>query len=252
MFRPGTFEVIVGKGAAGQFSGLELGAQPRWGTTRWRVVGIFEDSGSVAQGEIWTDATVLQNAYNRGTSYQSTRVQLLSAGTMEVFKRSLAADPRLNVRVFTERAYYEEQSRILTSLVDTVGTGIAILMGLGALFGAVNTMYSTVASRTREIATLRALGFGALPVVASVLVESMVLGLAGGLVGCVIAYYAFNGMQTSTMNWASFSQITFAFTVTPQLITRGLVYALLLALIGGLMPALRAARLPIVSGLRAL
>jgi putative ABC transport system permease protein len=252
MFRPGTFEVIVGKGAAGQFSGLELGAQPRWGTTRWRVVGIFEDSGSVAQGEIWTDATVLQNAYNRGTSYQSTRVQLLSAGTMEVFRRALAADPRLNVRVFTERAYYEEQSRILTSLVDTVGTGIAILMGLGALFGAVNTMYSTVASRTREIATLRALGFGALPVVASVLVESMVLGLAGGLVGCVIAYYAFNGMQTSTMNWASFSQITFAFTVTPQLIMRGLVYALLLALIGGLMPALRAARLPIVSGLRAL
>jgi putative ABC transport system permease protein len=252
MFRPGTFEVIVGKGAAGQFSGLELGAQPRWGTTRWRVVGIFEDSGSVAQGEIWTDATVLQNAYNRGTSYQSTRVQLLSAGTMEVFRRALTADPRLNVRVFTERAYYEEQSRILTSLVDTVGTGIAILMGLGALFGAVNTMYSTVASRTREIATLRALGFGALPVVASVLVESMVLGLAGGLVGCVIAYYAFNGMQTSTMNWASFSQITFAFTVTPQLITRGLVYALLLALIGGLMPALRAARLPIVSGLRAL
>jgi putative ABC transport system permease protein len=252
MFRPGNFEVIVGKGAARQFSGLELGATPRWGTTDWRVVGTFEDSGSVAQGEIWTDATVLQNAYNRGTSYQSMRAQLLSVGTMDAFRRSLAADPRLNVRVFTERAYYEEQSRILTTLVDTVGRAIALLMGLGALFGAVNTMYSTVASRTREIATLRALGFGATPVVASVLVESMVLGLAGGLVGCMVAYYGFNGMQTSTMNWASFSQITFAFAVTPKLIIQGLSYALLLAFIGGLLPALRAARLPIVSGLRAL
>jgi putative ABC transport system permease protein len=252
MFRPGNFEVIVGKGAARQFRGLTLGAHQRWGTTEWQVVGIFEDRGSVAQGEIWTDATVLQNAYNRGTNYQSMRVQLLSAGAMEVFKRTLAADPRLNVRVFTERAYYEEQSRILTTLVDTVGSVIALLMGLGALFGAVNTMYSTVASRTREIATLRALGFGATPVVASVLVESMVLGLAGGVVGCVVAYYGFNGMQTSTMNWASFSQITFAFAVTPRLIVQGLGYALLLALIGGLLPAIRAARLPIVSGLRAL
>jgi putative ABC transport system permease protein len=252
MFRPGNFEVIVGKGAARQFRGLTLGAHQRWGTTEWQVVGIFEDRGSVAQGEIWTDATVLQNAYNRGTNYQSMRVQLLSAGAMEVFKRTLAADPRLNVRVFTERAYYEEQSRILTTLVDTVGSVIALLMGLGALFGAVNTMYSTVASRTREIATLRALGFGATPVVASVLVESMVLGLAGGVVGCVVAYYGFNGMQTSTMNWASFSQITFAFAVTPRLIMQGLGYALLLALIGGLLPAIRAARLPIVSGLRAL
>jgi putative ABC transport system permease protein len=252
MFRAGTFEIIVGKGAAEQYLGLTTGRRVRWGNTEWQIVGVFEDAGSVAQGEIWTDATVLQNAYNRGTSFQSTRVQLASAGAMTVFKRALEADPRLTVRVFSEREFYQEQSRLLTTLIDGVGTSIALLMGLGAIFGALNTMYSTVAARTREIATLRALGFGATPVIASVLVEALALGLAGGLVGCVAAYFGFNGMQASTMNWNSFSQITFAFTVTPRLLAQGLGYALLLALVGGLLPAIRAARLPIVSGLRAL
>jgi putative ABC transport system permease protein len=252
MFRPGTFEVIVGRSAARQFSGLTIGRRLRWGNTDWQVVGFFEDRGSVAQGELWTDATVLQNAYHRGTSFQSARVQLTSATALPVFKRALATDPRLNVRVFTEREFYAEQSRILTTLIDSVGTVIALLMGLGAIFAALNTMYSTVAARTREIATLRALGFGGMPVIVSVLAEALVLGAAGGVVGCVAAYYGFNGMQTSTMNWNSFSQISFAFAVTPRLITQGLLYALLLALIGGLMPALRAARLPIIAGLRAL
>jgi len=125
-------------------------------------------------------------------------------------------------------------------------------MGLGAVFAALNTMYSIVAARTREIATLRAIGFGALPVVASVLVEALTLGLAGGILGSIAAYFGFNGMQASTMNWASFTQITFAFTVTPRLVIRGLAYAMLLALVGGLLPAWRAARMPIVGGLRAL
>ena len=251
MFEPGTFEVIVGQGAAHQFRGLEPGHTIRWGSTDWRVVGEFADRGSVSQGELWTDATVLQNAYRRGNSFQSVRVRLHSPGALPAFASLLKADPRLTVRAMSEKFFYQEQSRIITTLIETAGSAIAVLMGLGAVFAALNTMYSTVAARTREIATLRAVGFGALPVVSSVLAEALLLGLAGGLVGCLAAWLGFNGIETSTMNWASFSQITFAFKVTPALMARGLIYGLLLALLGGLFPALRAARLPVVAGLRA-
>jgi putative ABC transport system permease protein len=252
MFTPGTFEVIAGRGAAKQFAGLEVGSKLRWGTTEWTVTGIFADRGSVAESEIWTDATVLQGAYNRGSSYQSTRVRLTSADALQSFRDQLTTDPRLNVKVFSEKQFYEEQSRTLTSLVKYVGTSIAVLMGLGAIFAALNTMYSAVSSRTREIATLRALGFGSVPVTVSVLVEALLLGLAGGIIGAVISYFAFNGMQASTMNFATFSQITFAFTVTPQLLVQALIYALVLGFVGGLLPSLRAAKLPITTGLREL
>jgi putative ABC transport system permease protein len=251
-FTPGKFEIIVGKGASMQFAGLKVGSQVRWGTTNWTVTGIFEDRGSVAESEIWTDASVLQNAYNRGNSYQSMRVKLTSPGAMQAFKDELTADPRLNVRVFSEKQYYEEQSRILVTLVKTVGTSIAVLMGLGAIFAALNTMYSAVSARMREIATLRALGFGAAPVVTSVLAEAMLIGLVGGVVGAIVSYFAFNGLRTSTMNFATFSQLTFAFTVTPTLLIQGLIWALILGFIGGLLPSLRAARLPITTGLREL
>lgn len=251
-FTPGKFEVIVGRGAVKQFAGLEVGSQLRWGTTQWTVTGIFADRGSVAESEIWTDATVLQGAYNRGTSYQSVRARLTSASAMQSFKDALTADPRLNVKVFSEKQFYEEQSRTLQMLVKYVGTSIAVLMGLGAIFAALNTMYSAVASRTREIATLRALGFGAGPVIVSVLVEALMIGLIGGVIGMAISYFAFNGMQASTMNFATFSQITFAFTVTPRLLLQALLYALILGFIGGLLPSLRAAKLPITSGLREL
>ncbi|HMN45602.1 MAG TPA: ABC transporter permease [Povalibacter sp.] len=251
-YTPGTFEVIVGRGAVKQFRGLTVGSRLRWGTTEWLVTGIFADRGSVAESEIWTDVSVLQSAYNRGSSYQSMRVRLDSAGEMQKFKDALTADPRLNVKVFSEKQFYEEQSRTLTMLVRSLGTAIAVLMGLGAVFAALNTMYSAVAARTREIATLRALGFGSLPVVVSVLVEALLLGLIGGVAGMLIAYFAFNGMQASTMNFATFSQITFAFTVTPALLVQALIYALLLGLVGGLLPSLRAAKLPITTGLREL
>lgn len=251
-FTPGTFEVIVGRGASDQFAGLTVGSRLRWGTTDWVVTGIFEDRGSVSESEIWTDATVLQGAYNRGTSYQSARVKLESADAFRAFKDALMADPRLNVRLFTEKQYYEEQSRLLTALVSTIGSVIAILMGLGAVFAALNTMYSAVSARTREIATLRALGFGSAPVVISVLAEALLIGLVGGLIGMVIAYFGFDGLRASTMNFASFSQITFAFTVTPALLAQGLLYALILGLVGGLLPSWRAARLPITTGLREL
>ncbi|MBM0108842.1 ABC transporter permease [Steroidobacter sp. S1-65] len=251
-FTPGTFEVVVGKGASMQFADLKVGDQFRAGTTNWTVVGIFEDRGSVAESEVWTDATVLQGAYNRGSSYQSMRVKLTSASAMQAFKDELTSDPRLNVRVFSEKQYYEEQSRILTTLVNTLGTSIAVLMGLGAIFAALNTMYSAVSSRMREIATLRALGFGSAPVITSVLAEAMLIGLIGGLLGMIVSYFAFNGMRASTMNFATFSQLTFAFTVTPQLLLQGLIWALVLGLIGGLLPSLRAAKLPITTGLREL
>jgi putative ABC transport system permease protein len=251
-FTPGKFEVVVGKGASMQFAGLEVGSQLRWGTTNWTVTGIFEDRGSVAESEIWTDASVLQNSYNRGTSYQSMRVKLTSPDAMQAFKDELTSDPRLNVRVFSEKQYYEEQSRILVTLVSTIGKSIAVLMGLGAIFAALNTMYSAVSSRMREIATLRALGFGAAPVVVSVLTEALLIGLVGGALGAIVSYFAFNGLRTSTMNFSTFSQLTFAFTVTPQLMIQGLIWALVLGLIGGLLPSLRAAKLPITTGLREL
>ena len=158
----------------------------------------------------------------------------------------------MNVSVRTEREFYADQSRILIALIKYVGTTIAVLMGLGAIFAALNTMYSAVSARTREIATLRALGFGAAPVVTSVLLESAMLGLLGGVVGGVLVYFALNGYQASTLNWASFSQITFAFTVTPTLLVTGLWYSLILGLVGGLLPGLRAARMPVTTGLREL
>ena len=252
MFTPGTFEVTVGRGASLQFAGLTVGNKLRWGTTDWTVVGIFEDRGSVSESEIWTDASVLQGVYNRGNSYQSMRVRLTNAGAFQSFKDTLTSDPQLNVKVFTEKQYYEQQSQTLQTLVRTIGVTIAVLMGLGAVFAALNTMYSAVSSRTREIATLRALGFGSSPVVVSVLAEALLIGIVGGLIGMLISYFAFNGMRASTMNFSTFSQITFAFTVTPQLAAQGMVYALILGLIGGLFPSVRAARQPIVRGLREL
>jgi putative ABC transport system permease protein len=252
MFVPGKFEVIVGRGASLQFSGLEVGNSVRWGTTNWQVVGLFEDGGSVSESEIWTDATVLQGAYRRGTSYQSVRLRLPSAAAINTIKDELSVDPRLNIKVSSEYEFYSEQSKSLATLINTLGYTVGLLMGLGAIFGALNTMYSAVSARTREIATLRALGFGAWPVVSSVVVESLLLGLMGGVLGCVIAYLGFNGIRASTLSFASFSQVTFAFAVTPTLLGQGLLYALLLSFIGGIMPGIRAARMPIVSGLREL
>jgi putative ABC transport system permease protein len=183
---------------------------------------------------------------------QIVRARLESPGSIGTLERWLDADPRIDASVRTERAFYADQSRILIAMIRYVGTTIAVLMGIGAVFAALNTMYSAVSSRTREIATLRALGFGATPVVVSVLFEAVVLGLLGGVVGGALVYFALNGYQASTLNFASFSQVTFAFTVTPALLVTGLGYSLILGLVGGLLPALRAARLPVTEGLREL
>jgi putative ABC transport system permease protein len=252
MFTPGTNEIVVGRAASRQFSGLDVGSTVRWGEGAWQVVGIFEAGGSVAESELWCDARVLQPAYRRGNSYQSVLVRLASPGSFQTFKDALTADRRLNITVIREPDYYAQQSVVLQTIVRTIGFGIAGLMGLGAIFGAVNTMYSAVSSRTREIATLRALGFGRSPVVISVLIEALLLSLVGGLIGGGLAWLGFDGYQTATMNWQSFSQVAFAFRVTPSLLFRGLAYAMVMGLLGGLLPAVRAARMPVVTALREL
>jgi len=252
MFQTGTSEIIVGRAATKQFSGVSIGSTVYSGKNPWRVVGIFDADGSVAESELWCDAAVLQGAYNRGNSYQSVYLRLETIDGLQKLKDALTTDPRLNVTVVREPEYYEQQSQVLQMVIRTVGIAIAVLMGLGAIFGAVNTMYSAVAARTREIATLRALGFGAMPVVLSVLGEALLLSLIGGLLGGLLAWAAFDGYQTATMNWQSFSQVAFAFKVTPNLLAQGLLYAAIMGLLGGLFPAVRAARLPIVTALRQL
>jgi putative ABC transport system permease protein len=252
MFGFGTNEVVVGRAAAGQFQGLNLGAEIQASQTTWRVVGIFETDGSVAETEIWCDARTLQGAYRRGNSYQSVLVRLESPETFDTFKNALTSEPRLNVQVRRESEYFASQSVSMTNLVRTLGFGIAALMSLGAIFGAILTMYTAVATRAREIATLRALGFNAVSVVVSVMVESLGLAAIGGVGGGLAAYLGFNGYQTSTMNFQTFSQVAFAFKVTPALLLTGLVAALVMGLVGGLLPAVRAARLPIASALREL
>jgi putative ABC transport system permease protein len=251
-FTPGTNEIIVGKAASQQFANLTVGSSTRWGKNTWQVVGIFDAHGSAAESEIWTDAKVLQPAYQRGNSFQSVYVRLQSADGFQAFKDALTANPRLTVTAVREPEYYAAQSQVLHQIIRTIGFIIAGLMGIGAVFGAVNTMYTAVASRTREIATLRALGFGNFPVVFSVLSEAVVLSLVGGLIGGLVAWVAFDGYQTSTMNFQSFSQVAFAFAVTPQLLGTALIYSLLMGLVGGLLPAIRAARLPVVTALREL
>ncbi len=252
MFDWGKNEVIVGRGAAREFSGLEAGSTIKVGRENWPVVGIFSCNGGVAESEIWTDAKVLQDAYHRGDSFQSVYARLNSPGAFQEFKDSLTSNPQLNVQVFQQSDYYAGQSVRVNQLITYLGYPIAFLMALGAVFGAWNTMHSAVVARTREIATLRALGFGGSAVVVSLMLESLLLALVGGVIGGGLAWLAFNNFHTSTMNWQSFSQITFAFRVTPELLVRGVVWSALIGLIGGLFPAIRAARQSIATGLREL
>jgi putative ABC transport system permease protein len=248
----GTNEIVVGRAASGQFAGLSLGSTVTSGQNTWEVVGIFEADGGVNETEIWCDARVLQGAYRRGNTYQLVMARLDASDSFDAFRDWLTANPQLNVQVRRETEYYAQQSRALNGLIRTVGFGIAALMGIGAVFGAILTMYTAVSTRSREIATLRALGFDASSVVVSVLVESLALAALGGAAGGLIAYAAFNGYQTSTMNFQTFSQVAFAFRVTPELLGLGLVYALIMGFIGGVFPAIRAARLPIPTALRQL
>jgi len=252
MFEWGLNEVIVGKGAREQFAGLDIGSSIEVGQEKWPVVGVFEADGGLSESEIWVDAAVLQPAYRRGNSYQAVYVKLNSSEAFDEFKDSLTADPRLNVKPMRESEYYDSQSTTVYNLITGLGTLIAVIMGLGAVFGALNTMYTAVSSRSREIATLRALGFHSGPVVISVVSESLLLAFVGGLLGAGLAWLAFDGYRAATLNWASFSAITFAFDVNLKLLAEGIIFAMLIGLVGGLFPAVRAARQPVAQALREL
>jgi putative ABC transport system permease protein len=252
MFKEGTNEVIVGNGVVQSYDGLDVGKVVRWGGANWTVVGRFTDKAGIAESEAWGDTRVVQQAWRRGNSYQSIRVKLENAAALKTLKDALTKDPRVRVDVKSERAFYVDQQKLMSTIINYVGWTLAIMMGIAALFAALNTLYNAVANRVREIATLRALGFGGFPVVVSVLVEAMILGAVGGLIGGVLALLFLNGMHSSTMNWASFSQMTFAFTVTPQLMLTGIIYGLILCFVAGILPGIRAARLPITAGLREL
>jgi putative ABC transport system permease protein len=252
MFEWGLNEVIVGIGARQQFAGLDIGSSIEVGQEEWPVVGVFEADGGLSESEIWVDAAVLQPAYRRGNSYQAVYVKLNSRDAFDTFKDTLTSDPRLNVKPMRETEYYDSQSTTVYNLITGLGTIIAVIMGLGAIFGALNTMYTAVSSRTREIATLRALGFRSGPVIISVLSESLLLAFVGGLIGAGLAWLAFDGYRAATLNWASFSAITFAFDVNFKLLAQGIIFAMVIGLIGGLLPAIRAARQPVAQALRGL
>ena len=252
MFRFGTNEVIVGRAANQQYLGLNVGDTIVSGQNRWPVVGVFEADGGLPETEIWCDVHTLQGVYRRTNAFSVVMAKLDTNDSFDTFSNWLKENPQVHASIYRENEFYRSQGDTMTRLIDTLGFGIASLMGIGAVFGAILTMYTAVASRTREIATLRAIGFNTASVLLSVLAESIVLGGIGGVLGGAIAYIAFNGYQTSTMNFQTFSQVAFAFRVTPRLFLTGLFYAISIGLIGGLLPAIRAARLPISSALREL
>jgi putative ABC transport system permease protein len=248
-FEPGLRELIVGRGALAQFRGFESGSTVLLNGQAWKVVGVFA-SGDSHESEIWGDAESVAAAYRR-RGFQSVSVRLRDASAFDGFKAALSGDPRLRVDVETTRDYYSKQSERLTTVIRAIGFGVAVIMAFGAVFGALNTMYAAVAARTREIATLRALGFSFLPVVVSVMLETMLLALAGGVLGAGIAWAVFNGYTVSTLG-ANFSQVVFRFQVTPELLLRGLQWALAIGFVGGLFPAMRASNLPVTQALREL
>jgi len=249
-FQPGRGEVIVGAGAARAFAGLDLGSMLQVGRHQWRVVGIFEADGGLPESEIWTDAIVLQGAYERGNSYQSVLARLETPDAFDAFRAAIEADPRLSVKVMRQTDYFIEQSATVFRVITGLGVIIAVLMAVGATFGALNTMYTAVSSRTREIATFRALGFGGGAVIISVLAESMCLALIGGGIGAALGFVVFDEFQASTMNWQSFSQVAFELDVTPRLLVGGMAGSLVIGLLGGIFPAFRAARMPVAMALR--
>jgi putative ABC transport system permease protein len=251
-FEPGRNEIVVGRSAAGEYAGLAVGSTLKLGQNEWKVVGAFDAGGTVPDSELWCDAEVLAPLYRRGNSREAVYVKLSSPSAFDAFKDGLTTDPRLKVKVMREQEYYASQSRTIYTVITVLGYAIAGLMAIGAVFAALNTMYSAVAARTREIATLRALGFHGLAVVVSVLAESVMLAVLGGAVGAAVAYVGFNGYEAATMNWQSMSTLAFAFRVTPGLLRQGLTWALVLGILGGLLPAIRAIRLPVVTALREL
>ena len=251
-FSEGLAELVVGSNAVEAYRGLDLGSTVSFGGQDWQVVGIFDAGGSAFDSEIWCDHTVLAQAFKRpATVASSVTVRLTSPTDFDALKDTLTSDPRLTVQVEREQEYYARQSQMVSTLIRVLGFLVAFVMAIGAVFGALNTMYSAVAARSREIATMRALGFGGGSVVLSFMFESMLVALVGGVLGC-IAVLPLNGFTAGTMNWQTFSHLAFAFQVTPGLLITGIAFALLMGLVGGVLPAIRAARMQVAPALREL
>jgi putative ABC transport system permease protein len=252
MFHSGLTELVVGSNAAKTYRGLTLGNTVNFGGGRWTVVGVFNAGGSAFDSEVWCDAPVLNEILKRPDNlFQSVTVHLTSPAAFQQFKDAVTTDPRLNVDVTREIDYYSKQSRVMTTLISVLGGLVAGIMAIGAIFGALNTMYSAVAERGREIGTMRALGFASPSVVFSFLVEALLISFIGGLVGC-LAVLPLNGYTTNTMNFQTFSNLAFAFKITPVLLAEGIVFALVMGVVGGLPPAIRAASRPVANALRSL
>ena len=250
-FQPGLKELIVGQGAARQFEGLEPGKQLRLGSQMWTVTGVFA-SGDSMESELWADAPVVAETYRRGASRNSVTVKLTDAAAFKDFKAALEANPQLKVDATTTLAFFAKQSEQMTKILRIIGIVVGSIMGVGAVFGALNTMFAAVATRAREIATLRAIGFPGLPVVVAVMLETMLLAALGGLIGGGIAYLLFNGHAASTMAAGSVGKLSFELRVSGQLLWEGLKWALAIGFIGGLFPAVRAASVPVTTALREL
>lgn len=250
MFEPGKNEIVVGASIQKQFEGFELGSTVRIASTDWDIVGVFDIPGSVFASELWTDTRTVQSLFNRGNSYQVMRMALATPGDVSAIEQYIADDPRLNLDVWTELKYYQEQSSATSDLIFSIGIPLAIIMAFGALAGALNTMYNSVAQRAVEMATLRAIGFSGFSAFCGTLIESLVLAIIGGLIGTLAAYVFFDGISASTLG-ASFSQIVFSFKLTPDAFVSGIWWALIIGLVGGVFPAWRAARLPVVTAFSA-
>jgi putative ABC transport system permease protein len=252
MFQPGLTQLVVGKNATKTYAGLKLGDTPEFGGGHWQIVGIFDAGGSSFDSEVWADAKILNQVLQRPANiFQSSTVHLTSPAAFQAFKDSVTKDPRLNVDAVREIDYYAKQSTTMTRLITVLGGLVAIIMAVGAVFGALNTMYSAVAERGREIATMRALGFGTWNVLLSFLFEALLISFAGGLLGCLVVL-PLNGFTTSTMNFQTFSNLAFAFKITFDLLLMGVLFALVMGVLGGLLPAVRAAVRPVAVALREL
>jgi putative ABC transport system permease protein len=250
-FKPGMHELMVGQGAQREFAGLEVGHQVKLGNQLWTVVGQFA-SGDALDSELWADANVVADVYRRGGSRNSVTLKLADPNGFDAFKASLEADPRLKVDVDTTLDYFSKQSEGTSKMIHGIGITVGVIMAIGAIFGALNCMFAAVAARAREIATLRAIGFRGTPVVVAIMLETMLLALIGGLLGGALAWLIFNGYTASTLAAGSVGKLSFEFSVTPALLWSGLKWALAIGFIGGLFPAVRAARLPVTTALREL
>jgi putative ABC transport system permease protein len=247
-FTPGTREINVGRLAVGRFKGLALGSDVKFGNATWTIVGIFTADDAAFESELWGDVDLMMPAFQR-LGYQSMTVKLADASMFDSFKAAIESDPRLYLKPSREQDYYAEQSQAMTTVIRVFGTFVTLILSIGAVFGAMNTMYAAVAYRTREIGTLRALGFSRFRIVTAFLAESVALALVGGVLGCILALPV-HGLSTGTTNFTSFSEVAFKFRITPALLAGGMLFSAVMGAVGGLLPAIRAARIPVARALR--